>query len=156
MLFRSDGSIFFKSAGYNCSVPFLYVNGCGGVDGVAQNVKGNNLPGSSDKSYGLSLTQDFNNSNGVTSARLSYRYRGEADLSIFNMDRLKIDAQSTMDLLVRYTPNSDDWYAGLYIKNIRDQQHINALRESSNVGGGSLLGAFTDPRTYGIEFGAKF
>ena len=147
---------FFKSAGYNCSVGFLYVNGCPGEEGVPQSVKGNNLPGSADKSYGISITQDFNNDNGVTSARLSYRYRGAADLSIFNMDRLKIDAQSTMDLLIRYTPNSDDWYAGLYVKNIRDQQHINNLRESSNVGGGSLLGSFTDPRTYGIEFGAKF
>ena len=147
---------FFKSAGYNCSVGFLYVNGCPGEEGVPQSVKGNNLPGSADKSYGMSITQDFNNDNGVTSARLSYRYRGAADLSIFNMDRLKIDAQSTMDLLIRYTPNSDDWYAGLYVKNIRDQQHINNLRESSNVGGGSLLGSFTDPRTYGIEFGAKF
>ena len=152
----STGAMFFKSAGYNCSVGFLYVNGCPGVEGVAQSVKGNNLPGSADKSYGMSITQDFNGDNGITSARLSYRYRGAADLSIFNMDRLKLDAQSTMDLLIRYTPNSDDWYAGLYVKNIRDQQHINNLRESSNVGGGSLLGSFTDPRTYGIEFGAKF
>ena len=72
------------------------------------------------------------------------------------MERLKLDAQKTSDLLVRYTPNSDDWYAGLYIKNLKDEQSINALRESSNVGGGSLLGSFTDPRTYGIEFGAKF
>jgi len=23
-------------------------------------------------------------------------------------------------------------------------------------GGGALLGSFTDPRTYGVEFGAKF
>ena len=68
--------------------------------------------------------------------RLSYRYRGEADLSIFNTPRAKIDSQSTMDLLVRYTPNSDDWYAGVFVKNLRDQQHINALRENSNVGGG--------------------
>ena len=152
----STGAMFFKSAGYNCSVGFIYVNGCPGDEGVAQSVKGNNLPGSADKSYGVSITQDFNGDNGITSARLSYRYRGAADLSIFNMDRLKLDAQSTMDLLIRYTPNSDDWYAGLYVKNIRDQQHINNLRESSNVGGGSLLGSFTDPRTYGIEFGAKF
>ena len=155
----STGALFFKSAGYNCSVGFIYTEGCataGGVDGVAQSVKGNNLPGSADESYGLSITQDINGNNGVTSMRLSYRYRGEADLSIFNMERLKIDSQSTMDLLVRYTPNSDDWYAGLFVKNLRDQQHINALRESSNVGGGSLLGAFTDPRIYGIEFGAKF
>ena len=87
-----------------------YVSGCPGVEGYAQSLKGNNLPGSTDESYGISITQDFNSDNGVTSARLSYRYRGEADLSIFNMDRLKIDAQVTMDLLIRYTPNSDDWY----------------------------------------------
>ncbi|MGB1716058.1 MAG: hypothetical protein ACPHFZ_02655, partial [Gammaproteobacteria bacterium] len=127
-----------------------------GVEGYAQSIKGNNLPGSSDESYGVSITQDINARNGVTSMRLSYRYRGEADLSIFNTPRAKIDSQSTMDLLVRYTPNSDDWYAGVFVKNLRDQQHINALRENSNVGGGALLGAFTDPRIYGIEFGAKF
>ena len=126
--------LFFKSAGYNCSQGFIYVSGCPGVEGYAQSLKGNNLPGSTDESYGISITQDFNSDNGVTSARLSYRYRGEADLSIFNMDRLKIDEQVTMDLLIRYTPNSDDWFAGIYVKNLRDKQHINSLRESSNVG----------------------
>ena len=152
----NDGTQWFKSAGYNCSVPGLYTAGCAGVPGIAQNVKGNNLPGSSDEAYGMSITQDIIGENGVTSVRFSYRYRGEADLSIFNMERLKLDAQRTSDLLVRYTPNSDDWYAGLYIKNLKDEQSINALRESSNVGGGSLLGSFTDPRTWGVEFGAKF
>ena len=152
----STGAPFFKSAGYNCSVPFAFTTGCPGVEGYAQSIKGNSLPGSSDESYGVSITQDINARNGVTSMRLSYRYRGEADLSIFNTPRAKIDSQSTMDLLVRYTPNSDDWYAGVFVKNLRDQQHINALRENSNVGGGALLGAFTDPRIYGIEFGAKF
>ena len=38
------------------------------------------------------------------------------------MDRMKIAAQVTMDLLVTYEPNDSDWYAGLYIKNIRDEQ----------------------------------
>ena len=152
----NDGTVWYKSAGYSCSVPGLYTDGCAGVPGIAQSIKGNNLPGSADKSYSMSITQDFNSSNGVTAARLSYRYTGAADLSIFNMDRLKLDARDSMDLLIRYTPNSDEWYAGLYIKNIRDQQHINSLRESSNVGGGSLLGSFTDPRTWGVQFGAKF
>lgn len=152
-----NGVTWYKSAGYNCSVPGLYTSNCAnGVPGIEQSIKGNNLPGSADESYSLSLTQDFAAAKGVTSARLSYRYTGEADLSIFNMERLKLDGRDSMDLLVRYVPNSDDWYAGLYIKNLRDQQHINALRENSNVGGGSLLGSFTDPRTYGIEFGAKF
>jgi outer membrane receptor protein involved in Fe transport len=154
--FFNDGTQWFKSAGYNCSAPGLYTAGCAGVVGIAQSVKGNNAPGSSDASYGMSLTQDILGDNGSTSVRLSYRYTGEADLSIFNMERLKIDARRTWDLLVRYSPNSDDWYAGMYIKNLKDEQYINALRESSNVGGGSLLGSFTDPRTWGFEFGAKF
>ena len=152
----NDGTQWFKSAGYNCSAPGLYTLGCQGVPGIAQSVKGNNAPGSSDESYGMSLTQDILGDNGSTSVRLSYRYTGEADLSVFNMERLKIDARRTWDLLVRYSPNSDDWYAGMYIKNLKDEQYINALRESSNVGGGSLLGSFTDPRTWGFEFGAKF
>ena len=153
----NDGIQWFKSAGYNCSIPGLYTAGCaGGVAGIEQSVKGNNVPGSSDESYGMSLTQDILGDNGSTSVRLSYRYTGEADLSVFNMERLKIDARRTWDLLVRYSPNSDDWYAGMYIKNLKDEQYINALRESSNVGGGSLLGSFTDPRTWGFEFGAKF
>ena len=62
----------------------------GELDGVAQSVKGNNLPGSTDESYGLSLTQDLMVIMVLHHARLSYRYRGEADLSIFNMERLKI------------------------------------------------------------------
>jgi len=153
----NDGTVWFKSAGYNCSIPGLYTANCeGGVAGIEQSVKGNNVPGSSDESYGMSLTQDILGDNGSTSVRLSYRYTGEADLSVFNMERLKIDARRTWDLLVRYSPNSDDWYAGMYIKNLKDEQYINALRESSNVGGGSLLGSFTDPRTWGFEFGAKF
>ena len=152
----NDGTQWFKSAGYNCSVPGLYTAGCSGEVGIAQSVKGNNLPGSADTSYGLSLTTDFPSSKGVTSTRVSYRYTGEADLNIFNMERMKLDARDSWDLLVRFVPNSDDWYAGMYIKNIADEQALNALRESSNVGGGSLLGSFTDPRTFGIEFGAQF
>ena len=154
---HANGRVLFKSAGFNCTVAGLYTDGCvTGEPGWAESIKGNGLPGSSDKSYGLSLTQDFMTANGVTSARLSYRYRGAFDSDIFNMERMKIDAQDTMDLLVTYEPNDGDWYAGLFVKNIRDQQHLNALRPASNVQGGQLFGSFTDPRIYGVQFGAKF
>lgn len=154
---HANGRVLYKSAGFNCTVPGLYTSGCaGGEPGWAESVKGNNLPGSSDKSYGLSLTQLFNSSNGVTSARLSYRYRGEFDSDIFNMDRMKISAQDTMDLLINYEPNEGDWYAGIFVKNIRDQQHLQVLRPASNVQGGQLFGSFTDPRIWGIQFGSKF
>ena len=160
---HTNGRVLYKSAGYNCTSRANALLGqvagdlCNGLQvGWGDNIKGNRLPGSSDKSYGLSLTQDFNTSNGVTSARLSYRYRGEFDSDIHNMERLKIDAQDTMDLLVTYQPNEGDWYAGLFVKNIRDQQHLNALRPASNVQGGQLFGSFTDPRIWGVQFGSKF
>jgi outer membrane receptor protein involved in Fe transport len=154
---HANGRVLYKSAGFNCTVPGLYTSGCaGGEPGWAESIKGNNLPGSSDKSYGLSLTQLFNSSNGVTSARLSYRYRGEFDSDIFNMDRMKIGANDTMDLLINYEPNEGDWYAGIFIKNIRDQQHLQVLRTASNVQGGQLFGSFTDPRIWGVQFGSKF
>ena len=154
---HANGRVLYKSAGFNCTVPGLYTSDCaGGEPGWAESIKGNNLPGSSDKSYGLSLTQLFNSSNGVTSARLSYRYRGEFDSDIFNMDRMKISAQDTMDLLINYEPNEGDWYAGIFVKNIRDQQHLQVLRPASNVQGGQLFGSFTDPRIWGVQFGSKF
>ena len=154
---HANGRVLFKSAGFNCTVAGLYTDGCAtGEPGWAESIKGNALPGSSDKSYGLALTQDFNSSNGVTSARLSYRYRGSFDSDIFNMDRMKIDAQDTMDLLISYEPNEGDWYAGIFVKNIRDQQHLQILRPASNVQGGQLFGSFSDPRIWGVQFGSKF
>jgi len=154
---HANGRVLFKSAGFNCTVAGLYTDRCAtGEPGWAESIKGNSLPGSSDKSYGLSLTQDFNSSNGVTSARLSYRYRGSFDSDIFNMDRMKIDAQDTMDLLISYEPNEGDWYAGIFVKNIRDQQHLQILRPASNVQGGQLFGSFSDPRIWGVQFGSKF
>jgi outer membrane receptor protein involved in Fe transport len=154
---HANGRVLYKSAGFNCTVPGLYTSGCaGGEPGWAESIKGNSLPGSSDESYGLSLTQDFNSSNAVTSARLSYRYRGSFDSDIFNMERMKIDAQDTWDLLISYEPNEGDWYAGIFVKNIRDQQHLQILRPASNVQGGQLFGSFSDPRIWGVQFGSKF
>ena len=154
---HTNGRILFKSAGFNCTIPGLYTDECvGGEPGWAESIKGNKLPGSSDRSFGLSLNHDINFTQGVATARLSYRYRGEFDSDIFNMDRMRIAAQSTMDLLVTYEPNDSDWYAGLFIKNIRDEQHLNALRPASNVQGGQLFGSFSDPRVFGIQFGSKF
>jgi outer membrane receptor protein involved in Fe transport len=154
---HANGRVLFKSAGFNCTVAGLYTDGCAtGEPGWAESIKGNSLPGSSDESYGLSLTQDFNSSNAVTSARLSYRYRGSFDSDIFNMERMKIDAQDTWDLLISYEPNEGDWYAGIFVKNIRDQQHLQVLRPASNVQGGQLFGSFSDPRIWGVQFGSKF
>ena len=153
---HTNGVTLFKSGGYNCTAAFAFTLGCPGDEGIPVSLKGNSLPGSADESYSVALTQLFNMTNGVTSARLSYRYTGESNTDVFNMERFDLEARDTIDFLVRYEPNNADWYVGLFVKNIEDEQQVQSLRAASNVQGGQLFGSFTDPRIYGLQFGSKF
>ena len=165
----ADGSVLFKSGGYNCTSPFgtnalgvvggfapLAGFGCTAAQGIPVSVKGNSLPNTSDLSYSLSLTQVFPGSRGETSARLSYRYRGEANSSIFEDARMEIPATKYWDLLVRFTPGNGDWYVGMYAKNLADERQLQALRTASNLQGGQLYGSFSDGRTWGLQFGFDY
>ena len=154
-----NGQTLFKSAGFNCTSPFFAP--AGGVDcpaslGVPVSIAGNPLPATSDTEYSLSLTQLYPTENGVTSARLSYRFRDETNTDPFNYSRFDIPEQKTWDGLVRYTPNNADWYLGVYVKNLADDQILNYLRSGSNIQGGQLYGNFTEPRTFGLQFGLSF
>ena len=154
-----NGQTLFKSAGFNCTSPLFAP--AGGIDcpaslGVPVSIAGNPLPATSDTEYSLSLTQLYPTENGVTSARLSYRFRDETNTDPFNYSRFDIPEQKTWDGLVRYTPNNADWYLGVYVKNLADDQILNYLRSGSNIQGGQLYGNFTEPRTFGLQFGLSF
>ena len=154
-----NGGTLFKSAGFNCTSPrFAPAGGvaCPATLGVPVSIAGNPLPGTADLSYSLSLTQLYPGENGVTSARLSYRYRDETNSDPFNYSRFDIPEQKTWDGLVKFTPNNADWHLGLYVKNIADDQILQYLRSGSNIQGGQLYGNFTEPRTFGLQFGMSF
>ena len=154
-----NGQTLFKSAGFNCTSPQFAP--AGGIDcpaslGTPVSIAGNPLPATSDTEYSLSLTQLYPTENGVTSARLSYRFRDETNTDPFNYSRFDIPEQKTWDGLVRYTPNNADWYLGVYVKNLADDQILSYLRSGSNIQGGQLYGNFTEPRTFGLQFGLSF
>ena len=154
-----NGQTLFKSAGFNCTSPLFAP--AGGIDcpaslGVPVSIAGNPLPATADTEYSLSLTQLYPTENGVTSARLSYRFRDETNSDPFNYSRFDIPEQKTWDGLVRYTPNNADWYLGVYVKNLADDQILSYLRSGSNIQGGQLYGIFTEPRTFGLQFGLSF
>ena len=151
--------VLYKSGGYNClSAPFAPLAGspCPVGQGIPQNLQGNQLPNTADLSYSLSLSQVFPSSNGETAAKLTYRYRGESNSSAFEDARMKLPENKVWDLLVRYTPNDGDWYVGLYAKNLADDRQLHYLRTASNLQGGQLYGSFSDPRTWGLQFGTSF
>ena len=151
--------VLYKSGGYNClSAPFAPLAGspCPVGQGIPQSLQGNQLPNTADLSYSLSLSQIFPSSNGETAAKLTYRYRGESNSSAFEDARMKLPENKVWDLLVRYTPNDGDWYVGLYAKNLADDRQLHYLRTASNLQGGQLYGSFSDPRTWGLQFGTSF
>ena len=154
-----NGTIGYKSAGFNCSLPFFAPAAnvpCPASLGVPVSVAGLPLPGVADLSYSLSMTQIFPMNNGETSWRLSYRYRDEVNGDPFNYSRFDVPEQKSWDTLIRYTPSNADWYVGVYAKNLNDDRTINSIRSGSNIQGGQLYANFTDPRTWGVQFGAEF
>jgi outer membrane receptor protein involved in Fe transport len=149
----------FKSAGFNCSSPVFAPAAnvpCPASLGVPVSVAGNPLPGVAELEYSLSMTQLFPSENGVTSWRLSYRYRDETNGDPFGYSRFDVPEQKYWDSLVRFTPNDGDWYVGAYAKNLTDDRTLNSLRSGSNIQGGQLYGTFADPRTVGVQFGVSF
>ena len=61
-----------------------------------------------------------------------------------------------MDLTATYSPSSEDWFAGVYVKNIRDKRHMNGIEQSSTLQGGMTQVTYAQPRTYGLAFGMNF
>ena len=156
----SNGEVWFKSGGFNCSTaqgfnPAANVL-CPASVGNPMNLQGLPLPRVADLSYSIAFTQLFPSDNGVTSARLAYRFRDETNGDPYNMSRFATPENKTFDFLLRYTPNDGDWYVGAYAKNLADDQYMNSIRSGSNAQGGQLYASFTDPRSWGIQFGSSF
>ena len=155
-----NGQIWYKSGGFNCLTPLGFNPAANVFCPISEanpvSLQGNDLPRVADTSYSFSFTQLFPGDNGVTSARLSYRYTGERNGDPFNMSRFDIPENKSFDFLLRYTPNNGDWYVGMYAKNLADNQYMNSIRSGSNAQGGQLYASFTDPRSWGIQFGSSF
>ena len=61
-----------------------------------------------------------------------------------------------MDMLVTYTPSSEEWYVGGFIKNIADKRYQHGVTANGNLAGGGVHITFANPRTYGFKFGMNF
>jgi outer membrane receptor protein involved in Fe transport len=123
---------------------------------MMQSLEGNNVPLVADLDYNLSLSQRFPASGGATDVKLTYVHKGERDGDIFNGDRFKLPEAKYMDMLVTYTPSSEDWYVGGFIKNIADKRYQHGVTANGNLAGGGVHITFANPRTYGIKFGMNF
>ncbi|MEK9650073.1 MAG: TonB-dependent receptor [Gammaproteobacteria bacterium] len=156
----TDAGILWKSFGPVCTQPFFGLDSttlpCPATDGVSQNLAGNRLPLSAETNYRLGLSRFFDRPNGTWVARVDYTYRGDTYSDNFNREHDKIPALDYLDFSLRFTSKDDSWYAGVYVRNVTDEDHIYAKYRSDPTIGGFANGVAIDPKIWGINFGVNF
>ena len=123
---------------------------------VRQDISGNRMPATRELDYNIALNQSASTKNGSLDMRLTYAYKGDMYIDLFNTERANVPERTVFDFIATYTPNQGDWYAGFYAKNIADKRHILSFDRGSEVQGGVLNATVASPRTYGVSFGINF
>ena len=118
---------------------------------------------SSDKRVGsfrpawyLGITKFIDTQKGTWALRLDHSYRDDYYSSIYNRAREYIEDVSLTDISIKYTPASEEWYVGAYVRNLGDEDHTYAYYATDVTVGGFQNGVAIDPKIMGINFGRNF
>ena len=157
---NTDAGLVYKFAGFMCLDPFnpfapVGAGGCANP-GIPVDVSGNKLPQSPELSYSIGLNQDFVGENGITTARLTYRFMDEREGTVYNQPHLKMPEHKFFDATVTYRPNNGNWYVKLEGKNLANDRYIGSWYLASGLQGGNKFATVTEPRTWGLAFGTSF
>jgi outer membrane receptor protein involved in Fe transport len=156
----TDAGYVFKSFGPLCTQPFFGLDSttlpCPATDGVVQDLSGNSLPFAAELNYRLGITKFVDTEKGTWTFRVDHSYRDDYYSSIFNRSRGKIDSVSLTDLSIKYTPTSEEWYVGAYVRNLGDVDHTYAYYATDVTVGAFQNGVAIDPKIWGINFGRNF
>ena len=156
----TDAGYVFKSFGPLCTQPFFGLDSttlpCPLTDGVAQDLSGNSLPFSAELNYRLGITKFIDTSSGTWTLRADHSYRDDYYSTLYNRERGHIESVSLTDLSINYTPSSEEWYVGAYVRNLGDKEHVYAYYATDVTVGGFQNGVALDPKIWGINFGRNF
>nr|MBC8222090.1 TonB-dependent receptor [SAR86 cluster bacterium] len=156
----TDAGYMFKSFGPLCTVPFFGLDSttlpCPLTDGVEADLSGNSLPMAAELNYRLGVTKFVDTASGSWSFRMDYSYRDDYYSTAFNRPRGHIEDVSLIDLSMKYTPVSEAWFVGAYVRNVGDEDHIYAYYSTDVTVGGFQNGVAIDPKIFGINFGMNF
>ena len=122
----------------------------------APSLAGNEVPGSPDLDYNISITQFFPVFNGIGSATLLFSHKGEFYTDIWNREHQKVEEADFIDLQTYFRPNDGDWYVSLWAKNLEDKRNITSIGSGSPLQGGISFVTFDEGMRAGLEFGMEF
>ena len=127
-------------------------------DGVAVNVRGNQLPQSPKfkASAGAQYTIDLGDSGLNVVPRFDISLTGNSTGSIFNDNADRIPAYYIMNAQVQLNGKNDRWFVRGFIQNIANNNATTGLYVTDQSSG-LFTNIFTlEPRRYGIAGGVKF
>ncbi|MDC0365313.1 TonB-dependent receptor [Gammaproteobacteria bacterium] len=157
---NTDAGIIYKSFGPLCTVPFFGLNAttlpCPASDGVAQDLSGNSLPGNAELNWRLGITKFIDTKKGTWTFRADHSYRDDYYSTVYNRAREYVEDVSLTDLSIKYTPASEEWYVGAYVRNLGDVDHTYNYYSTDVTVGGFQNGVAIDPKIWGINFGRNF
>lgn len=124
------------------------------IEGTSQNpnlreISGNSLPNAPSFSMTGGYSHDFNVKEGILRASIDFKYSSKVYYTVFNDSDTTGDAYTQTNASLSYQPESMEWEASLWIKNITDEMiFARAVRNyNSNVNNFE----FAPPRTFGVK-----
>ncbi|MDB4242761.1 TonB-dependent receptor [Gammaproteobacteria bacterium] len=157
---NTDMGPIFKSFGPLCTQPFYGLDSttlpCPTNDGVEQDLSGNSLPGAAELNWRIGITKFIDTQKGTWTFRMDHSFRDDYYSSVYNRAREYIEDVSLTDISIKYTPASEEWYVGAYVRNLGDEDHTYAYYSTDVTVGGFQNGVAIDPKIMGINFGRNF
>ena len=156
----TDAGIVYKSFGPLCTQPFYGLDAttapCPATDGVEQDLAGNKMPLSAELNWRLGVSKFFERPGGTWIFRVDYTYRDETWSDAFNNARAYVPELDYIDVSLKYTAADDSWYAGVYVRNAGDEDHLYAKYSTDPTVAGFANGVAIDPKIAGFNFGINF
>ena len=114
------------------------------------------MPGNAELNWRLGITKFIDTQKGTWTFRADHSYRDDYYTTVYNRAREYIEDVSLTDLSVKYTPASEEWYVGAYVRNLGDKDHVYGYYSTDVTVGGFQNGVAIDPKIWGINFGRNF
>ncbi len=128
--------------------------------GVAADLNGNRLPNAPEWSVKLGAQYSFYFDNGMELVpRVDYYWQDDFFYRVYNSRQDKISSWSVWNASLTLFGEFGDtgsWYAQAFVKNIGDKDHITG-GYFTDASSGNFTNVFLlEPRTYGLQIGARF
>lgn len=125
--------------------------------GFADDVSGNELPGSPEFTVKLGAQYSFFTDNGLEIVpRVDFYWQDKFYSRIYNAKQDEIPSWTQWNASLSMFGDGGNWWATAFVKNIRDKDHITGSYFTDASSGNFTNVFLLEPRTYGVSVGMSF